>query len=116
MDFRLDILEEGKRRVTPLGGEDVTVGRGGDNVVVINDPRSSRHHCRIVRTPQGYLLEDLGSRNGTIMNGSPVKQSLLKPGSVFSVGNVRFSLVQAGGEQAGAGSGPEARSENGGRT
>jgi pSer/pThr/pTyr-binding forkhead associated (FHA) protein len=93
MALRISILEDDKRRVVPFTGNELTIGRGHDNAVVITDPRSSRHHCRIVRTPQGLLLEDMESRNGTILNGTPVKKTFVKPGAQFSVGNVRFSLV-----------------------
>ncbi len=50
----------------------VNIGRDPGNHVVVNDPQVSRHHARI--TPQGtmFVLEDLGSTNGTTVNGMPV--------------------------------------------
>ena len=92
MALRLNIEEDGKRRAVPLSGVELTIGRGAENGVVIADPRSSRQHCRIVRTPQGLLLEDMSSRNGTLLNGSVVTKSFVKPGDEFRVGNVRFVL------------------------
>jgi pSer/pThr/pTyr-binding forkhead associated (FHA) protein len=90
MALRLNIDEDGKKRAVTLSGMELTIGRGAENGVVIADPRSSRQHCRIVRTPQGLLLEDMSSRNGTLLNGTTVTKSFVKPGDEFRVGNVRF--------------------------
>ena len=70
---RLIIEEDGKRRTIDLPPQGVEIGRGQENGVVISDPRSSRRHCRVIRTPQGWVLEDLKSRNGTLLGGSPVE-------------------------------------------
>ncbi|HEX6358711.1 FHA domain-containing protein [Actinophytocola sp.] len=54
------------------GAADVlTVGRAPDNDVVLNDVRVSRHHARLARQAGGWLLTDLGSRNGVVVNGEP---------------------------------------------
>jgi ABC-type multidrug transport system ATPase subunit/pSer/pThr/pTyr-binding forkhead associated (FHA) protein len=53
-----------------VGRPDVlTVGRTADNDVVVNDVRVSRHHARLDRRADGWLLRDLGSRNGVVVNG-----------------------------------------------
>jgi ABC transport system ATP-binding/permease protein len=49
----------------------LTVGRAPDNDVVLNDVRVSRHHARLERQAGGWLLTDLGSRNGVVVNGEP---------------------------------------------
>jgi len=100
MALRLNIEEEGKKRAVPLSGVELTIGRGAENGVVIADPRSSRQHCRIVRTPQGILLEDMSSRNGTLLNGAVVTKSFVKPGDEFRVGNVKF-VLEDGNESSG---------------
>ncbi len=68
----------------------VQIGRGKDNQLVISDPRSSRHHCRILHTPHGYFLEDLKSRNGTLLNGEKVTRQELREGDCIQIGAMRL--------------------------
>jgi len=68
--FRL-VVRRGPQpnQVYELNKDVVALGRDITNDIVINDPEVSRHHCRIVRGPGGYTLEDLGSTNGSFVNG-----------------------------------------------
>lgn len=83
------ILEEGgKLQALEFDEERVTIGRTADNAVRISDALSSRHHCQISRTGDGYQAEDLKSRNGTKLNGEPLTQAtLLQPGDRIEVGD-----------------------------
>ena len=56
----------------------VTIGRSSDNDVVIDDPKVSRHHARIVNNGSGTIIEDIGSLNGISINGTKVSRSPLK--------------------------------------
>ena len=56
-----------------LAETSITVGRLGDNVVVLADELASRHHCIIEPWQGGFRVRDLGSRNGTKLNESRVK-------------------------------------------
>jgi predicted component of type VI protein secretion system len=68
--FRL-IVRRGPQpnQIYELSKDVITVGRDITNDIVINDPEVSRHHCRMTRGSGGYTLEDLGSTNGSFVNG-----------------------------------------------
>jgi hypothetical protein len=66
------VLDEGgaSERAVPLTGEVVHLGRGRDVDLKLSDGRASRIHCRLVQvSPDRWDLEDLGSANGTLING-----------------------------------------------
>ncbi len=54
-----------------------TVGRGSEADIVLDDAEVSRRHARIHRAAIGFLLEDLGSHNGTMVNGVPIEHACL---------------------------------------
>lgn len=62
------------------------VGRGDTCELVIPDPTTSRQHARVTRGPQGTELADLGSTNGTYVNGRRVVRCLLRHGDRVQVG------------------------------
>ena len=69
----------GKKTGTTLPAREVTLGRGADNDLVLEDTLVSRKHCRLVAIEGGALVLDKGSSNGTWLNGTPVAQpSLLR--------------------------------------
>jgi hypothetical protein len=71
-----------------------TLGRAADNAVVLNDTFVSSEHARLVWNGKGWVLEDLGSTNGTQVNGQRVKRaSAVRPGDVIELGRVRLKLV-----------------------
>jgi hypothetical protein len=66
---------------------DVVLGRAIDSTVVLEDPEVSRSHVRITRSPKGvYIIEDMGSRNGTQVNGVPIQKQYLVFGDKIQVG------------------------------
>jgi FHA domain len=61
-----------------LMDEAITIGRGPDNAIVINDPSASTHHARLVLEGDTYRLKDLDSTNGTLVNGTLVTETVLR--------------------------------------
>jgi len=71
----------------------VVIGRQPDCDVVVNDPAASRRHLTLKVEPEGVWLEDLGSQNGTWLNGQRVeKPSCLKTGDWFRIGRDEFAV------------------------
>ena len=83
---------DGKLAVLKLGELPVTIGRGNEADVVINDEKVSRIHCGIRLWDGAYFLKDLKSRNGTLVNGAPVDVVKLRPGDRIRVGSVTFTF------------------------
>src|SRR5215468_12707297 len=74
--------------VYELDGEEITIGRGNKNGIVIRDNEVSREHCRLVRFSGNYEVSDLGSSNGTFVNGQRVTTPwLLQPGMLIELGD-----------------------------
>jgi pSer/pThr/pTyr-binding forkhead associated (FHA) protein len=64
-----------------------TIGSKSDCDLVVNLPKVSGHHCRLTRDDNGYVLEDLGSTNGTYLDGVRVVGSVrVKPGDAITLG------------------------------
>jgi pSer/pThr/pTyr-binding forkhead associated (FHA) protein len=86
------ILESGLGKGEyPLDAPVVTIGRSKSNDISLDDARVSRHHARIVRDEQGYLLEDLNSRNGTRVDDRAVRDScVLADGALLQIGDATF--------------------------
>ena len=72
--------------------KEVLIGREPDCRVVLNDDLVSRHHARVLPQGRMVLVKDLGSRNGTTVNGSPVTEKSLGPGQSFTVGRTVFTV------------------------
>ncbi len=81
-----------------LEGDQVLIGRGPECDLVIADRQVSRHHARIRRTGSGYMLQDLGSKNGTHLNGVPIdRETVLQDGDIIQIALV-LRLVFVGTE------------------
>jgi biotin operon repressor len=73
-----------------LINREMTLGRGNDCTVVIPDRQVSRYHARLTYTSKGLLLEDLGSKNGTYLNGKLViEPCYLQDGDILAVALVQ---------------------------
>ena len=68
-------------------------GRDPENHFPVNHPSVSTHHCELILTADGVVLRDLGSTNGTFLDGQPVQQALLAPGQKLRLGEVEFEVA-----------------------
>ncbi len=74
--------------------ENLTLGRRGDNDIVIKDPFISKYHFQIAEDEKEYYLEDLNSANGTYLNGEKIQDVVkLINGDMIKVGNIEFLFV-----------------------
>lgn len=80
--------------VRPLPARTVRIGRAGDNDLVVDDLVVSRRHAELRALADGtYEIVDLGSHNGTYLNGQPVARAPIGPGDIVGVGHSAFCLV-----------------------
>ncbi len=95
------VVAKGKTSVKeiPLAGEQTIIGRRNDCNLRIPSTMVSRQHCSLTLQGERLLVKDLGSSNGTFVNGAKIKQKLLKSGDTLGVGPVIF-IVQLGGVPA----------------
>jgi sigma-B regulation protein RsbU (phosphoserine phosphatase) len=89
---------DGQENFLPLVAAEVLIGRKGDADVVLNNQHVSRHHVKLVKTADGYFLQDLGSTHGTFVNETRVEQHVLKHGDKISLGKDRIDLHYIVGE------------------
>src|SRR4051812_11146043 len=84
----------GPEKVVKLRTQPLTIGRHADNALVLDESQASRFHCVIEREPGGtFTLRDLQSRNGTLLNGQRVINSVLKTGDLIVIGAVQMQVV-----------------------
>ncbi|MDQ0954909.1 ABC-type multidrug transport system ATPase subunit/ABC-type multidrug transport system permease subunit [Streptomyces phaeochromogenes] len=80
--------------VRPLPARMVGIGRGDDNDLVVDDLIVSRRHAELRALPDGtYEIVDLGSHNGTFLNGQPVTRARIDEGDIVGIGHSAFCLV-----------------------
>ncbi|MEV0321675.1 FHA domain-containing protein [Streptomyces sp. NPDC050658] len=80
--------------VRPLPTRTVRIGRAHDNDLVIDDLVVSRRHAELRFLPEGgYEIVDLGSHNGTYLNGQPVARAPVAPGDIIGVGHSAYCLI-----------------------
>jgi two-component system response regulator HydG len=85
----------------PLSAEGLSIGRHADNGLQVRDLAASRHHCVLEPADGGFRLRDLGSRQGTFVNGKPVQEHRLGDGDLIAVADTLLSFQTGGGVEAG---------------
>jgi pSer/pThr/pTyr-binding forkhead associated (FHA) protein len=87
-------------------GNRFRVGKNPDNDLVIADETVSRNHFEVVEEEGGYLVRDVGSTNGTIVDGARIREAYLRSGATITAGRVRIQVrlpierVKGDGQQA----------------
>src|ERR1043165_6422013 len=94
--MKVIVVEDGVRTELDIARPVISIGRAVDNDIRIQGSLVSRHHCRIEVSPEGLWVIDLGSSNGTQLNGQRIKRSLLVPGDQLRVGK---AILQVEREQ-----------------
>ena len=84
----------------PLNKDHMIIGREVKCAIMLNDNSVSRQHSSITRLAEGYLLRDLGSSNGTYVNGQRVQEYLLCDGDRVSIGDIEFWFEAPADENA----------------
>ncbi len=80
-------LSDGRTLRHALGPEATVVGRDAGCDLTLDDPSASRRHARILSTPKGFVVEDLGSKNGTLVNERSVSMHVLRDGDRLTIGS-----------------------------
>jgi pSer/pThr/pTyr-binding forkhead associated (FHA) protein len=77
------------------GDSALRLGRSPDNDLILRDPATSGHHARVERRGEQFWIVDLGSTNGTLVNGEPIQEKELNHGDRITVGQnaVHFSVL-----------------------
>ncbi len=86
------VLSGSHKGASKVVGGRLTIGKAADNDLVLSDDTVSRHHCEIVRAPDGLHVRDLDSTNGTKIDGTRIREAMVQPGSVLKVGEVEIQF------------------------
>lgn len=102
---KLVILTQGMSgRAHELKADRTTVGRVEDNMFQIAEASISSHHCEVLLRGNDVIIKDLGSTNGTFINGEKITESVLKAGQTLRLGSVELRLDTGVSPAAGAAS------------
>jgi predicted component of type VI protein secretion system len=88
-------LKVGTRtRLIVFDTQDFTVGRAQENDLAIDDAEISRRHAVFKRTREGCVVEDMGTSNGTCVNGQPATSAVLKQGDIVQIGGIEITFAE----------------------
>lgn len=92
--------DEGKTTVVPLVRDEITIGRKEGNTIRLTERNVSRRHARISKRNDGFVLEDLASYNGIVLNGARLQEARsVKHGDQVLIGDYKLQIVDEPGAQ-----------------
>jgi hypothetical protein len=92
---RLLLSAQGGTHVIPLESTPLTIGRGLNNDIILEDTRVSRHHAQLRYRARRFWVADLGSTNGTYVNDEQVAERSLRDGDVISLGGLELTFKES---------------------
>jgi pSer/pThr/pTyr-binding forkhead associated (FHA) protein len=90
----LKLKAAGRTRLIVFDTQDLSLGRANENDISVDDPEMSRKHAVFKRTREGCAVEDIGTSNGTAVNGAAVQRAVLKHGDVVKIGEVEITYAE----------------------
>jgi len=90
----LKLKAAGRTRLIVFDTQDLSLGRANENDLSVDDPEMSRKHAVFKRSREGCTVEDMGTSNGTAVNGSVVARAVLKHGDVVKIGEVEITYAE----------------------
>lgn len=94
MEYKLEYIFNDELKTFYLKKDTITIGKLATNDLQINESAVSRNHCKFVQAGKGYKLTDLGSTNGTYINGRRITEKELKVGDNITIGRTMLSYLQ----------------------
>ena len=90
----LKLKAGGRTRLIVFDTQDLSLGRASENDISVDDPEMSRRHAVFKRSREGCSVEDMGTSNGTAVNGRAVQCAVLKHGDVVKIGEVEITYAE----------------------
>jgi pSer/pThr/pTyr-binding forkhead associated (FHA) protein len=98
--YWVQVREPGRSRIVTIS-TDTDVGRDADDGLLLDDPTVSRRHLRLEPTGSGLVAVDLGSANGTTVDGERLTEPrILRPGNVVRLGETELVVFEGRDQQA----------------
>lgn len=91
--LEIHLERDNLQQVMTVEGDSITIGRGQDCEIRIDDPLASRHHCRLERLGNEVFLVDLDSRNGTWIEGDQVERLVITASDVIRIGSTTLKIA-----------------------
>jgi FHA domain len=110
---KLIITEDGRDKIYEIVDEVFTIGASDDADLQLREDAASELHLEVRKTPQGFRLMDLETKNGTRVNGHAVNQHVLANGDTIEIGETRITYIGRGPAKRAAGS--RGKGKGGGR-